>query len=450
MAKKKFAVIGGVAAGMSAASQAKRVNSDLEVVAFEAGDFVSYASCGIPYYLADLVKDPKNLIAVTPEQFREKRGIDVRLRHRVESIAPDEKIITVLDVDKKKKFDFRYDKLAICTGAVPIRLKVPGIDAENVFYLRNLQDGLRLMSFLKDQNPQKAVIVGAGYVGLELAESFRARGMVVTIITHSDSIMNDLEPEIAKVVEEELNRNGAVLKKNTKLVELEKSNGMARKVITSGDEIDADVVLISVGIRPNVELAESAGIKLGTTGAISVNERMETNIAHIYSAGDCAETCHRVTGKPAWIPLGDTANKMGRVAGANAGGANETFPGIVGSAVAKVFDLAVARTGLSLKEALKHGFKASSHTISEKSRAHYYPGGKPITITLVFDTATQKLLGAQMVGADGVAKRNDVLATAITAGMTLRDVENLDLCYAPPYSPVYDPILIAARQARKS
>lgn len=450
MANKKFAVIGGVAAGMSAASQAKRLAPDLEVVAFERGDFVSYASCGIPYYLSELVKDPKNLIAVTPEQFWEKRGIDVRLRHQVESISPDGKIITVVDIDKKKKFDFRYDKLAVCTGAVPIKLNVPGINAENVFYLRNLQEGLRLMSFLKDQTPQKAVIVGAGYVGLELAESFRARGMVVTIITHSDSIMNNLEPEIAKVVEEELTRNGAVLKKNTKLVELEKSNGIVKKVITTDGEIDVDMVLISVGIRPNVELAESAGIKIGKTGAISVNERMETNIPDIYSAGDCAETYHRVTGKPTWIPLGDTANKMGRVAGANAAGMNETFPGIVGSAVAKVFDLAVARTGLSLLEALKHGFNASSHTISEKSRAHYYPGGKPITITLVFDTVTQRLLGAQMVGADGVAKRNDVLATAITAGMTLRDIENLDLCYAPPYSPVYDPILVAARQARKS
>lgn len=450
MANKKFAVIGGVAAGMSAASQAKRLAPDLEVVAFERGDFVSYASCGIPYYLSELVKDPKNLIAVTPEQFWEKRGIDVRLRHQVECISPDGKIITVVDIDKKKKFDFRYDKLAVCTGAVPIKLNVPGINAENVFYLRNLQEGLRLMSFLKDQTPQKAVIVGAGYVGLELAESFRARGMVVTIITHSDSIMNNLEPEIAKVVEEELTRNGAVLKKNTKLVELEKSNGIVKKVITTDSEIDVDMVLISVGIRPNVELAESAGIKIGKTGAISVNERMETNIPDIYSAGDCAETYHRVTGKPTWIPLGDTANKMGRVAGANAAGMNETFPGIVGSAVAKVFDLAVARTGLSLLEALKHGFNASSHTISEKSRAHYYPGGKPITITLVFDTVTQRLLGAQMVGADGVAKRNDVLATAITAGMTLRDIENLDLCYAPPYSPVYDPILVAARQARKS
>lgn len=435
---------------MSAASQAKRHNPDAEVIALEQGEFVSYASCGIPYYISEVVKDHRNLIAIAPEEFREKRKIDLRLRHKVREIRAAEGVLNVTDLKRKKSFDLPYDKLVICTGARPTKLTLPGSDSENVFYIRGLADGIKLMGFLRDRNPKRAVIIGAGYVGLELAESFRARGMVVTIVARSSSVMKRLEPEIGRIVEEELDSQGAVLKKNTNIEEFQTHKGNVRRVITDTGEIETDLVLLSVGIKPNSELARTAGAALGAGGAIAVNDRMETSVENIYAAGDCAEAFHRVTGKPTWIPLGDTANKQGRVAGTNAAGGDETFPGIVGSAVVKIFELAVARTGLSLEEAKEAGFNADSHTITDRSRAGYYPGAKPLTITLIFDKTSQKLLGAQLVGPDGIAKRNDVLATAITAGMTLRDIENLDLCYAPPYSPVYDPLLVAARQARKS
>jgi len=446
----RIIIVGGVAAGMSAASQAKRHDPGAEVIALEQGEFASYASCGIPYYISEVVKDHRTLIAVTPGEFREKRKIDLRLHHKAREIRPAEGVISVSDLKKKKTFDIPYDKLVICAGARSTRLTIPGSESENVFYLRGLNDGIRLMGFLRDRNPARAVIIGAGYVGLELAEAFRARGMVVTIIARSAAVMRRLEPDISSIVEDELDSQGAVLKKETNIEEFETKNGMVRGIVTDKGEIETDIVLMAIGIRPNSELARAAGVKLGAMGAIAVNDRMETSAENIYSAGDCAETFHRVTGKPAWIPLGDTANKQGRVAGANAAGGSETFPGVVGSSVAKVFDLAVARTGLSIGEAKEAGFNPASHTTTDRSRAAYYPGSKPLTITLIFDKSSERLLGAQLVGPDGVAKRNDVLATAITAGMTLRDIENLDLCYAPPYSPVYDPLLVAARQARKS
>lgn len=444
----RLVVIGGVAAGMSAASQAKRMRPDIEVVALERGEYVSYASCGIPYYISEVIKDHRSLIAVTPEDFRAKRNIDLRLRHEVLEVRPNRKTLSVRDVSRNKTFELEYDKLVIGTGAEAVPLDVPGADADNVFSLRSLQSGIAVMSFLHDRAPRRAVIVGLGYVGLEIAESFRARDMVVTAIAKPGPLLR-LEPEISSIIEDELNDHGVVLKKNARVLNFEKQNDSIRRVITDDEEIEADIVFVSIGIRPSVELARSAGIALGSTGAIAVNERTETSVADIYAAGDCAEAFHRVSRKQVWIPLGDTANKQGRVAGANAAGGDETFPGIVGSSVAKVFELAVARTGLTLEEAKLEGFDADSHTITDRSRAGYYPGARKITITLIFDKQSQKLLGAQMVGPDGVAKRNDVLATAITAGMTLRDIENLDLSYAPPYSPVYDPILIAARQARK-
>ena len=451
MSAERIVVIGGVAAGMSAASAAKRLAPDTEVVALEQGEFVSYASCGIPYYLAEVVKDHMNLIAVTAKQFREERGIDLRTRHGVKSIGVDKKVLEILDIASGKAYELPWSKLVIATGAHAVRLTIENIDAPNVFTVHTLSDGVKVRSFIRDRNPQRAVIVGAGYIGLEFAEAFRSRGMVVSVLEATEKIMRGLEPEIGEKVEEELSRHGVVLQKNTALKAFEMGSGEeVRRVITDNGEIEADIVLISVGVRPSVDLARDAGIALGKTGAIAVDDRMQTNVPDIYAAGDCAEAWHCILKKPVYIPLGTTANKQGRIAGSNAAGSDERFPGIVGSAVAKVFDLAVARTGLGLEEAIREGFNAVSSTIEDVSRAKYYPGAKPITISLIFDSGSGRLLGGQLAGADGAAKRNDVLATAITAGMTIKELEYLDLCYAPPYSPVYDPILVAARQARKN
>ena len=450
MGENRIVVIGGVAAGMSAASAAKRLKPEAEVVALEKGDFVSYAACGIPYYLAEVVKDHSNLIAVTAKEFREKRGIDLRTQHEVKAIDTAKKCLEVYDSPAGKTYELPWDKLVIATGAHAVELPIENIDAPNIFTVHTLGDGIRVRSFIRDRNPQRAVIVGAGYIGLEFAEAFRSRGMVVSVLESSDKTMRNIEPEIGEKVEDELARHGVVLQKNTSLKAFEMGAAKeARRVITDKGEIEADIILISVGVRPSVDIARAAGITLGKTGAIATDDRMQTNIRDVYAAGDCAEAWHRILKRPAYIPLGTTANKQGRIAGVNAAGGDDRFPGIVGSAVAKVFDLAVARTGLGLDEAVGAGFKAVSSTITDKSRAQYYPGGKPITITLIFDSGSGRLLGAQLVSADGAAKRNDVLATAITAEMTIEDLEFLDLCYAPPYSPVYDPILVAARQARK-
>ncbi len=450
MDTNRIVVVGGVAAGMSAASAAKRITPDTEVVALERGEFVSYASCGIPYYLSEVVKDHLNLVAVTAEEFREKRGIDLRTMHEVKSIDAEKKIVEVLDREADNTYELEWSKLVIATGARAFRPPIEGMDAPNVFMVHSLQDGLRVMGFIRDRNPQRAVILGAGYVGLELAETFRARGMVVSIVQRSDRIMRGLEPEVGEKVVEELDRQGVILQRNTAVKSFERNNGgEVKRVITDKGEIEVDIVVAAVGVKPNTELAQKAGIEIGKTGAIATNDRMQTCIPDIYSAGDCAEAWHRILERPEYAPLGTTANKQGRIAGTNAAGSDERFPGVIGSMVAKVFDLAVARTGLGLKEAIDSGFDAASNTITARSRAHYYPGAKPITISLILDSKTGRLLGAQLTGADGTAKRNDVLATAITSGMTIGEIEYLDLCYAPPYSPVYDPILVAARQARK-
>ncbi len=450
MSTKRIVVIGGVAAGMSAASAARRLKPDYEVVTLEKGEFVSYAACGIPYYLGQVVKDHTSLVAVTPEEFREKRNIDLRTMHEATKIDPGSKTVEVKDVKSGETYTLEWEKLIIATGARAIRLPFEEEGFENVFPVHTLQEGVRVMSFLRDRNPRRAVIVGAGYVGLELAEAFRSRGMVVSVVQSSDRVMRRMEPEIDEKIVAELERNGVVLQKETKVKDFEKGpNGGVKRVVTDKGGIETDLVVVSIGIRPNVEMATDAGIETGETGAIATDEYMRTNNPDVYAAGDCAQTHHRILNRPTYIPLGDTANKHGRVAGTHAAGGDMKFPGVVGSSVAKVFELGVARTGLGLDEALAEGYDAVSNTVTAQSKAHYYPGKKPITITLIFDASTARILGGQLVGADDVAKRCDVLATAITNGMTMSEFEFLDLCYAPPYSPVYDPLLVAARQAMK-
>lgn len=449
---RRVLIIGGVAGGLSAAARAKRVNPDLDVIVLERDRFVSYGACGLPYLIAGVVPEYQRLIVYTPDYFREQRGIDVRTHTEAVEIRVGERVVIARDRETGETGKIGYDRLVIATGAVPLRPPLPGIERTNVFVLRSLSDGLRLQDMLAREQPRRAVILGAGYIGLEMAEALVARGLQVTLIEALDRVLGGLvEPEVSRLVHEELLAKGVRLLLTTTALAFDgDAQQRVRRVITSqGESIETELVLIGVGIRPHVDLARAAGIALGPTGAIAVDERQETNVIGIYAVGDCSETRHLVTGRPTWMPLGPAANKQGKVAGDNVAGRRATFPGVVGTAVVKVFDLEVARTGLSLAEAQKSGFKARSVVVTAPSRAGYYPGATPLTIALVFDQESHRVLGAQIVGREGAAKRIDVFATALHARLTLEQMAHLDLSYAPPFAPVWDPILIAVAAALK-
>ena len=453
MAKKeRLLVIGGVAAGMSAASRAKRRNPEMEVIVLEKTEFISYGSCGLPYYISDMIKDHNKLIIIPPKVAREKRGIDVRLFHEAVEINADEKWVKAIDHKTGENLKFSYDKLVIATGAGAARPPIPGIDLKHIYVLRTLNDGVALKSYINTGVPKKAVIIGAGYIGLEMADSFSARGLDVSVIEKLPNILGTMDAEINEVVEAELEQKRVKLFKNSTVSAFEgnERGEVVSVVLDDGSRFDADLVLVSTGIKPHVAFAEVAGIHLGSTGAIAVNEKQETNIPNIYSGGDCAEAKHLVTGKPAYIPLGPTANKQGRVAGENAAAGYGIFEGIVGTAVFKTFDLEVARTGLSSVEAEKQGFNFATATITDKCCAGYYPGVSPIVIKLVMNKDDGRLLGAMMAGQSGVSKRIDIFATALYNKNTVEQISHLDLSYAPPFAPVWDPVLIAANIGLKA
>jgi NADPH-dependent 2,4-dienoyl-CoA reductase/sulfur reductase-like enzyme len=445
----RIVVVGGVAAGMSAASQAKRRMPDARVVALERGSHVSYGACGMPYNIADPARKIEDLVVITPEQFRKDRGIDVRLRHEVLAIHPERRVLDVRDVDLCRSYEEPYDKLVLATGAVPVRPPVPGIDLPGVFVLRDLSHGAVLKRHVDETGPREAVLIGGGYVGLEMAEVLRKRGLGVTVLEMAAQILPGYDSMIAQAAKSELERNEVHVETGIAVQSLEQSRSPGKLVVrTNRGALDADLVLAAVGIRPNVELARAAGVRLGASGAIAVDDGMRTNLPDVFAAGDCAEARHLVSGRPAWIPLGTTANKQGKVAGANAAGADERFGGIVGTAGFKLFEIEVARTGLGMADVRRLGIDALSSNSRHRSRGHAYPGGRTTDTVLIVERSSGRLLGAQMAG-ETAAKRIDVLAAALQAKMTVADVEQLDLSYAPPFAPVYDPILVAASVARK-
>jgi len=450
--KERLLIIGGVAAGMSAASRAKRRNPEMEVIVLEKTEFISYGSCGLPYYISDMIKDHKKLIIIPPRVAREKRGIDVRLFHEAVEINPQAKWVRAINHETHEELTFAYDKLVVATGAGAARPPIPGIDLKHVYALRTLNDGVALKSYINTGIPKKAVIIGAGYIGLEMAEAFSVRGLDVTIIEKLPAILGTMDSEINDIVEAELERKKAKLFKNRTVTAFEGNAAGEVKavVLEDGSRFEADLVLVATGIKPHVKFAEAAGIQLGPTGAIAVNEKQETSVEDVYAGGDCAEAKHLVMGKPAHIPLGPTANKQGRVAGENAAGGYGIFEGIVGTAVFKTFDLEVARTGLSSVEAEKQGYNFATATIADKCCAGYYPGASPITIKLVMNKDDGRLLGAMMVGQSGVSKRIDIFATALYNKNTVEQISHLDLSYAPPFAPVWDPVLIAANIGLKA
>ncbi len=448
---KRIVVIGGVAAGMSAASKARKLSSDIEILVFEKSGYISYGACGLPYLISDLIKSPEDLVAHDSKFFKEERNIDVFLYHEVVEIYPAKRSVLVKNRNTGAQNEYQYDMLVITTGARAFVPQIKGIEIKGIFTIKTLQDGIETKEFIRKNAPKRALIIGAGHIGMEMAEALAMTGMDITIAEREPNILGTMDEEITKIVEEGLGRNRVKLLKSASVKEFTSKNGyVSEAILDNGESINVDIVIVSIGTRPNSEIAKEAGIETDEhTGAIKVNQRMETNVPGIYSAGDCAMAYHQVLERQVYIPLGTTANKQGKVAGENMAGGNASFKGIVGTAVLKVFDLEVARTGLSGIEAQREGFNFISNVVEQNSRAHYYPDGSKIWVKLIAQMNTGRILGAEMVGREGISKRIDVFATAIAAKMTVEDMGDLDLSYAPPFAPVWDPILIAANDLKK-
>lgn len=439
----RIVVIGGVAAGMSAASQIKRRQPGWEVIALERGPYVSYGACGMPYNIEDPARSIEDLVVITPERFRDERKIDLRTEHEVVRIDPNNKTVDVRDLRAGRDYELSYDRLVIATGASAIRLPLAGADLDGVFILRELSDGAAIKEAIAARSPHHVSIVGGGYIGLEMADILRQRGIEVTIFERLPQLAAGFDPKLAQLVREEVERHGVEVRTEASVQGFQQ-RGSGLIVRAGAEDLPTDLIIVSVGVRPNVGLAMAAGVELGPTGAIAVDDRQRTNVSDIYAAGDCAEALHLVTQAPTWIPLGTTANKQGKTAGAVIAGADERFAGIVGTAAFKVLDLQVGRTGLSLEEAQRAGFDAFRSESTHRTRGHNFPGSGPVTTVLTVERGTGRLLGAQQVAPDGVQGRINVYATALTAKMDLEAIGALDLAYAPPLAPVYDPILISA------
>jgi NADPH-dependent 2,4-dienoyl-CoA reductase/sulfur reductase-like enzyme len=447
---ERLVVIGGDAAGMTAAARARRRRDpeDLEIVAFERGPYTSYSACGIPYFVGDLLSDIDELVARTPEEHR-KNGIDVRTGHEVVAIDVNKRRVRVRDLagDGSER-DEPFDQLVVAAGAVPSRPDVPGVDAEGIFGVQTLADGVTVRRAVDEGQPRRAVVVGGGYVGLEMAEALVRRGLEVALVDQTEQPMaSTLDLDMAELVAEAVRAVGVSLHLGEAVDGFEAENGSVRAVRTASRSLPADLVVLGLGVRPNIALAREAGIAIGDKGGIVTDVRMETSVGGVWAAGDCVESMDRITGLPVVVALGTHANKQGRVVGINATGGDARFPGVVGTAVSKICTYEVARVGLTEREAGDLDRDVAAATIESTSRAGYYPGAAPIKVKVVAERPGGRLVGAQIVGAEGAAKRIDVLATAIWNRMTADEVASLDLSYAPPFSPVWDPVLVAARKA---
>ena len=445
----RLVVIGGDAAGMSAASRARRRRPDLDIVVLERGYDVSYSACSLPYYIEGIVEHREDLIAVDASEFRDERGIDVRLGSPAVAIDAAGRRVVYATLEDETTREISYDALVIGTGAVAVKPSVPGTELAGVFTLRSIPDADEIKLHLKRENVKRAIVVGAGYIGLEMADALSNLGLEVGIVELAPRILSTYDEDMAEVVRDELEKNGVRVYTGVGAEGFEGDDESVTHAVVGGRRIEADIVIAGTGVRPNVDLAKTAGLELGAYGAIKVDRRQRTSDERIFAAGDCAEHYHVVSGEPSWVPLGQTANKQGRVAGTNAAGGEELFGGIAGTNVSKVFDLEVASTGFSEEKAAELGFDCGAVKIVSSSRSHAYPGARPLHVRLVFDRPTGRILGGQLVGAEGAAKRVDSVATAIFAGMSVQELAVVDMSYAPPFSPVWDPVLIAASQAAK-
>lgn len=447
---ERLVVIGGDATGMSAASQARRLKGpgELEIVAFERGHFTSYSACGIPYWVGGDVPERDDLIARTPEEHR-ARGIDLRTRTEVLEIDTAGRRVRARDLESGEEYGTSYDKLVIATGARPVRPRLAGIDAPGVHGVQTLDDGQALLDTLRSTPGRRAVIVGAGYIGVEMAEALLHRDYEVTVVTRGEQPMSTLDADMGRLVREAMDGMGITTVTGAEVTKiLTGEDGRVRAVATEDAEYPADVVVLGIGVEPQTELARAAGLPLGEYGGLLTDLAMRVR-GHedIWAGGDCVEVLDLVSGRERHIALGTHANKHGQIIGSGVGGGYATFPGVVGTAVSKVCDLEIARTGLRERDAREAGLQFVTATIESTNSAGYYPGAALMTVKMLAERRTGRLLGVQIVGRDGAAKRVDIAAVALTAGMTVEQLVTLDLGYAPPFSPVWDPVLVAARKA---
>ena len=443
----KVVIVGGVAGGATAAARIRRLDEQAEIVVFERSGYISYANCGLPYYIGDVIADPSALTLQTPESFFSRFRVNMKVRHEVTAIHPDKKTVFVKNLETGEVFEESYDKLLLSPGAKPTQPRLPGVGLDRVFTLRTVEDTFRIKEYIRAHHPKSAVLAGGGFIGLELAENLRELGMEVTIVQRPKQLMNPFDPDMAAFIHSEMRRHGVKLVLG-RTVEGFVENGSGVDVLLKDEApLHADMVVLAIGVTPDTALAKEVGLELGIKGSIVVNDRMETSIPDIYAVGDAVQVKHFVTGQDALISLAGPANRQGRIAAGNICGRDSRYPGSQGSSVIKVFNMTAAVTGINETNAKKAGLDVDKVILSPMSHAGYYPGGKLMTMKVVFEKETYRLLGAQIVGYEGVDKRIDVLATAIHAGLNAAELKDLDLAYAPPYSSAKDPVNMAGFMA---
>ena len=439
----KVVIVGGVAGGATAAARIRRLDEHAEIIVFERSGYVSYANCGLPYFIGDVITDPDDLTLQTPESFWNRFRVSMKVHHEVTAIHPDQKTVSVRNLETGLEFEESYDKLLLSPGAKPTQPKIPGVGLDKVFTLRTVEDTFRIKEYINSTHPKSAVLAGGGFIGIELAENLRELGMDVTIVQRPKQLMNPFDADMAAFIHNEMRKHGIKLALGYTVEGFEEQGDGVNVLIKDNDSLHADLVILAIGVTPESALAKEAGLELGTKGSILVNDRMETSVPDIYAVGDAVQVKHYVTGQDALISLAGPANKQGRIAADNICGGDSRYLGSLGSSVIKVFDLTAATTGINETNSRKSGLNVDTVILSPMSHAGYYPGGKVMTMKVVFEKDTYRLLGAQIVGYDGVDKRIDVLATAIHAGLKATQLKDLDLAYAPPYSSAKDPVNMA-------
>ena len=439
----KVVIVGGVAGGATAAARIRRLDEQAEIVVFERSGYISYANCGLPYYIGDVITDPEELTLQTPESFFSRFRVDMKVRHEVTAIHPERKTVSVKNLETDEVFEESYDKLILSPGAKPTQPRLPGVGIDKLFTLRTVEDTFRIKEYINQNHPKSAVLAGGGFIGLELAENLRELGMDVTIVQRPKQLMNPLDAGMASMIHSEMRKHGVKLALGYTVEGFEERNGGVDVLLKDNAPLHADMVVLAIGVTPDTALAREAGLELGIKGSIVVKDRMETSVPDIYAAGDAVQVKHYVTGENALISLAGPANKQGRIIADNICGGDSRYLGSQGSSVIKVFDMTAATTGINETNARKAGLDVDTVILSPMSHAGYYPGGKVMTMKVVFEKGTYRLLGAQIVGYDGVDKRIDVLATAIHAGLKATQLKDLDLAYAPPYSSAKDPVNMA-------
>ena len=439
----KVVIIGGVAGGATAAARLRRLDEQAEIVVFERSGYVSYANCGLPYYIGGVIEDPEALTLQTPESFFSRFRVTMKVRHEVTALHPERKTVSVKNLETDEEFEEPYDKLLLSPGAKPTQPRLPGVGLEKLFTLRTVEDTFRIKDYIRQNHPKSAVLAGGGFIGLELAENLRELGMEVTIVQRPKQLMNPFDPDMAAFIHSEVRANGVKLALGYTVEGFQERDGGVDVLLKDNAPLHADMVVLAIGVTPDTALAKEAGLELGLKGSIVVNSRMETSLPDIYAVGDAVQVRHSVTGQDVLLSLAGPANKQGRIAADNICGGDSRYLGSQGSSVLKVFGMTAAVTGVSETNAKKAGLDADAVVLSPMSHAGYYPGGKLMTMKVIFEKETFRLLGAQIVGYEGVDKRIDVLAAAIHAGLTAIRLKDLDLAYAPPYSSAKDPVNMA-------